>query len=304
MRLIAEITGLATRQLELPEGFIRGLYVRYNGTATTSYTGEEVGDLRVLRKGKTIVNVNLGRLQNANNFRYGTVEEDETSGAWIHSCYVPFFVPQIPNALHVKGGEQTLLVCPQAGSDALTQTIRVYADMCLTPEIYEPHIGEIALTQGSSVKTREPIGESNVAWTMVSPGSTNPTWIEIYKDGEVKVNGSWTAAQGATNVWGRLESSTLLNVLFADMVESGNLGESLGDQVEVLTLDGVGTAYATYFALAFDKDRRYISTQAVARVIANKMRLKSARGEELPFYPSRTKVAPTRRRRVFPPYTR
>ena len=178
----------------LNQGNIQGFFVNVEGTATSQLDIDDLGNIKVNRNGRNIINKPFAFFHRLMKEWGGTLEETTpATGATRVVTFVPFFFPEIANnALEVLSDQELRVDVEQGtlsafGSNAVTtRIIPVTAPQLV--EVYEPEILDDVLSFGGSGTQTDEIGLSNITRILLEDSNGTATSIQLSRDGRQVVD--------------------------------------------------------------------------------------------------------------------
>lgn len=231
-----------------------GLQVLLTAKKAAAVISQDVfGKITVEFRGKDIVNAPFSQLANYCNSYFGAPDIAQgASGAYsYYGCFIPFYHPALPNAIHKSVGDSMNIYIEQAQEAVDECSVEVYAVKDNLPELYVPSILTITDT---APKQKTLIELNNIASIMLTePATTDWSNVELLVDGKLQRFGSYRILKGFSNVQSRVETG--LEVILFDLVQKGKLSEAMSDSATLLLTGGVGAYYYTTVSLNFNANR-------------------------------------------------
>ena len=238
-------------------------------------TSGVVGNIRVNYAGDDIVNAPYSVLSKYADLLFGKPKSSQgTSGnPSYYGCFIPFYHPSLPNAIHKETNESLGFYIDKAQESVDTAVCYVYGVIDDLPELYVPRL--VAYTETAGTGTLKILlDQPNITSIMLTaPATTDPDLIQLLIDNDLKYSGSWEILEDLTNVLARIESTTL-DVIYLDMVQKGEINETLSDEATLLITGGSGSFYYLVQSLKFNATKTIRTAVKTNAIMNNKLQTK------------------------------
>lgn len=253
------LLNLAT-QVALPNAIIKGLFIRFSGTAAAGVTVTEaqLGSSRVNYRGQDIVNTDLAGLGLFNNLTEGTHEFASAIGAaFTGSYYVRFTMPWDENngLINTDADRGTVYVSFPALTAAViaSGTVEIYYEEANTVATYVPIFVNQNLQAGGAGQLTDRFRQFNISSVYVISNAIITGSIIVNKDGQNVINASQAALLGLSNLKNRVETAITLYQL--DLNPNQLLGNALSNNVDIVlsAVSGAGTIVCYVLGVLFQQ---------------------------------------------------
>jgi len=238
-------------------------------------TSGVVGNVRVNYAGDDIVNAPYSVLSKYADLLFGKPRSHQGAAgeASYYGCFIPFYHPSLPNAIHKEINENLGFYIDKAQESVDTAVCYVYGIIDDLPELYTPRL--VAYRENADTGTKKILlDQSNVTCIMLTaPTTTDPNLIQLLIDNDLKYSGSWQILEDLTNVLARIES-TSLDVVYLDMVQKGEINETLSDEATLLVTGGSGAFYYLVQSLKFNATKTIRTAIKTNAIMNNKLQTK------------------------------
>lgn len=216
LKLIRSINALDGEvQFNSEPGRISGLLVVAQGTNATATpaTSRDVGSFLINRNGAQTHNRNMQIFQDIGDIRAGTNKNiSVASGAFLQSCFIPFFESGHPNALRIVG-ENELNIRYQPASDVGTNfsvlDVSIFARIADLPERYTYSMLGNDVSYSAAVQRVEQLARRNISALYLNDQSSELDRVQFEQNDRVVVsNISFEALQAQTVYDNRIEDGT------------------------------------------------------------------------------------------------
>lgn len=234
--------------------------------AATVISKDVMGKVRVTFRGEEIVNSVYSACSNYADLLFGMVDEEQGAAGdnSYYGCFIPFFHPRLASALHKRVGDTMNFYIEKAQESCDSAVVEVYGLVDDVPELYTPKFLTITET---APKGKIILDRPNLGLAMITkPATTAFTTMQLLIDAKLKMTGSYRICRGMTHNLARKEASALDVVLF-DMVQKGQINESLADSATLQFTGGVGDFDYTTVNFLFNRSR---TIQTAAEVNADR----------------------------------
>ncbi len=252
------LLNLAT-QVALPGAIIKGLFIRFSGTAAAGVTVTEaqLGTIRVNYRGQDIVNADLAGVGLFNNLHEGTHEFASAIGAaFTASYFVRFTMPWDENngLINTDADRGTVYVSFPALTAAViaSGTVEVYYVEAKTVATYVPIFLNQNLQAGGAGQLTDRFRQFNISSIYLIFNAIITAPIIINRDGQNAVNASQAVLQANSNLQNRVETAIALYQI--DLNPNQLLGNALSNNVDItLGVSGAGTIVAYVLGVLFQQ---------------------------------------------------
>jgi len=173
---------------DAPAGRFIGVFCLLTGTTDTAQTlaADEIGTLSIQRNGTIIQSRSFEFYHNWMDLHRGFPEATlPTAGATSIVCFIPFYVPRLPNSMEVrKDDELKIILNPDSGlstefgANAITFEVFGIEDK-LIPEIYELHVRSQDYTASSTGKKTITLSIDNIAMMYLESTVVSTVQLDI-----------------------------------------------------------------------------------------------------------------------------
>lgn len=261
---------------ELPEGVIKGLFIRWTGTnqAAQAVTLAQLGTIRVNFRGTDIVNTTVSFFNAMNNLHWGASEfSSAAGGAFVASVYVPFHAPfddqnGIYNRLTDKG--VFFLQNTTTAVVVLNGTVEVYYIYATGVAQYIALWLNQNLQAGAAGQVVDRIQSYNVSSIYFTENAIVSGQVNIYQDGKSKIQATQAVLKAFSNLMNRVE--TAITLLQVNLNPLNQISAALSDLVEVnITVNAGGTYETNYLSFLFDEKMRSDSGTFLAQSLSDRV---------------------------------
>lgn len=245
-----------------------GLMVRIvaDNTAGTNISEANAPRIRLNFRGDDIVNSSWASLRAFADLEYGHPENAAAAATWQGGIYIPFYHPDLPNAIEKRQGDNMDFYSAAFGvACKVSCVMQIYGVIDDLTELYVPKLIEYTDTAAAG-QHKIFIDQDNIAQIVIfKPATTEQELIQLFVDNELIYSGDWHNLENFANLIARIEAAAL-DVVVLDLVVKGQISEALSDEAVLLSTGGVGAYNYLVQSLTFNPAQTVRTSE---RVIAN-----------------------------------
>lgn len=242
----------------LPPGVLAGLYIVIRGTNNSgqTLTHADLPEITINDGGRTDQRWTGALLKQYNNQKFGAVESTSTAaGAIGLAMFVPFFLPGLKSAKHIRSGDKVSLLY-RAPSTYATKvanaTVRVYGILSNEPEKYTLRSLPANITAAGATTKTEVLPQLNINQILLT--STVVDRVVYRREGKEISVANYADLISATAMFSRIE--TVADVTHLSIVAGENPTDFVAETTELeLDFSGAGTATIQTISVAFNGER-------------------------------------------------
>lgn len=282
----ADVHGVA-RTLEIPEGVFSAIMLCWEGVNETAKTGA-IGDLGVVRvdsHGSPIDNVSVTTLEKITNHLYGLPHNASVEADAFKFCVmIPFSFPTdgAPagwNAKYFKPDEGTIYIPALSTTTFASAVVTAYGLVSMNPQHYLMTIFEESLT----LSGLDPVNYTgNIeAFLINAAATTDPTRIEVLRDGSLKFGMAWGHAVCSADMLGKVEAASN-EIAYVDLNQARDPAGIYSANTRLLFVGGTGAIVWCRFGAIIDRSQTDLSVAKRKNKVARIQRDVVAQGRPYP----------------------
>lgn len=255
------------------------LRIKADNTAGDNVDEDNAPRIRLNFRGDDIVNALWTNLRILCDLEYGRPEMAAAGETWQGGIYIPFYHPELPNAIHKRSGDNMDFYAAAFGAAcAEFCIIQVYGVLDDVTEFYVPKLIDYTETAAAG-QQKITIEQDNIAQVLIyEPATTVQTLLQLLVDNELMYSSDWANLTNLSNIIARIEAAALGVIVF-DMVTKFQISEALSDEAVILSTGGSGAYYYMVQSLIFNPDITVMTGKKVADKINYRLQLKTSTGK-------------------------
>jgi len=255
------------------------LRIKADNTGGDNVDEDDAPRVRINFRGDDIVNALWTNLRIFCDLEFGRPENAAAGETWQGGIFIPFYHPDLPNAIQKRRGDNMDLYVAEFGAAcAVSCVVQAYGIIDDIPELYVPKLIDYLETAAAG-QQKIFIDQDNIAQVLVyQPATTVQTLLQLLVDNDLLYSMDWGNATNLSNIIARIEAAALGVVVF-DMVIKGQISEALSDEAVLLSTGGTGDFYYMVQSLVFNAAQTIKTTKETINNINFKLRKKINHGK-------------------------
>ena len=255
------------------------LRIKADNTAGADVDEDDCGRVRVNFRGDDIVNAGWTELRILTDLEFGRPENAAAGATWQGGIFIPFYHKKLPNAINKRVGDNMDIYIAAFGTTcAVSCVCQIYGVLEEVPELYVPKLIDYDETAAAG-QIKIFIEQDNIAQVLVyEPETTAQTLLQLLVDNELMYSADWNNLTNLSNIIARIEAAALDVVVF-DMINKGQIDESLSDEAVLLSTGGSGAFKYMVQSLTFNPAITIATAGEVLEHTNYKIKKKATRGK-------------------------